>query len=788
MNICEKINFIKQANNIFNYELSRMRYSSNSWKTIIKSLTVEEIVSDEFNDFLVDTINTEELKAVEIKIPSKDTDYEIKKAAIFNIFCLEYGYWMDGKRFNENEYYGGNFRALDQKSTPIYIPTKSYGPVIEKFVNNIAKLEQAGFLCDLYPNRESLYREDIMFYVDLWSRRFGTDREFKILEFIIDNGLSKYFDDDKFKYIDRLLSILCSSHPRALEIKEKVENDPYLKNRFTKYMLIASNPNIEKTETKFTEKGLGKIVDAIIDNKDIESFIKLLDTVEKTYAGKNEKIYKTHKRILSKLFTCKQLRYVEDMSCYFNNFNKLLNPNLPYYEILKELVYEEINSDKINNYYKKREIENHMGSVFYNSDIMEKLDVYKEYTKNIKDRRYITSFYDIFLYKGNTIDGLKYLFSEWNKRRKEGTLIEEDEKLFYSIYNSTMDTASSPYRDSYADLIGDLSNISLYDSLIEKFIIYYFLIKDSEDFLELYLYYKENKKGPSLLFYLENEEVKEYKPRSTNILTTNNKETYPIFMNISYVIFLCMFKKLISEHECLDSLYDPLHEFICFNAKCNPSLLSILVNSPESVKQNNCFILSDAYKKACCAYQNLIVTCIILSRNYSSLHELENEILKEENEKIIASSYPAIISEEGLPVYRSYVINEKTSKRLSIDLIKSLVDLKSLYGENYKIETLKILLDEIFDHLFNGEYMDYLLNNAENFASYNKEFLIEGSVSKDLVTYLKDFTHNLNVDYLVDTYSKFFDIDKNFYNEKTLMKFIDDSSTILGLIDNTNSH
>ena len=134
------------------------------------------------------------------------------------------------------------------------------------------------------------------------------------------------------------------------------------------------------------------------------------------------------------------------------------------------------------------------------------------------------------------------------------------------------------------------------------------------------------------------------------------------------------------------------------------------------------------------------------------------------------------------------MINEKTSKKLSIDLIKSLVDLKSLYGENYKIETLKILLDEIFDHLFNGEYMDYLLNNAENFASYNKEFLIEGSVSKDLVTYLKDFTHNLNVDYLVDTYSKFFDIDKNFYNEKTLMKFIDDSSTILGLIDNTNSH
>ena len=119
MNICEKLNFIKQANIIFNYELSSMRYSSNSWKTIIKSLTVEEIISDEFNEFLVDTINTEELKAVEIKIPSEDTDYEIKKAAIFNIFCLEYSYWMDGKLFNENEYYDGNFKALSQESTPI---------------------------------------------------------------------------------------------------------------------------------------------------------------------------------------------------------------------------------------------------------------------------------------------------------------------------------------------------------------------------------------------------------------------------------------------------------------------------------------------------------------------------------------------------------------------------------------------------------------------------------------------------------------------------------------------
>ena len=60
MNICEKINFIKQANNIFNYELSRIRYSRYPWRIIIHSLTVEEIVSDEFNDFLVDTINMEE--------------------------------------------------------------------------------------------------------------------------------------------------------------------------------------------------------------------------------------------------------------------------------------------------------------------------------------------------------------------------------------------------------------------------------------------------------------------------------------------------------------------------------------------------------------------------------------------------------------------------------------------------------------------------------------------------------------------------------------------------------
>ena len=119
MNICEKINFIKQANNIFNYGLSRMRYSRYSWITIIHSLTVEEIVSDEFNDFLVATLNMEELKAVEIKIPNEDTDYEIKKAAIFNIFYLEYSYWMDGKRFNENEYYGGNFKALNQKNIPI---------------------------------------------------------------------------------------------------------------------------------------------------------------------------------------------------------------------------------------------------------------------------------------------------------------------------------------------------------------------------------------------------------------------------------------------------------------------------------------------------------------------------------------------------------------------------------------------------------------------------------------------------------------------------------------------
>ena len=66
MNICEKINFIKQADIIFNYGLSRLRYSRDSWKTIIKSLTVEEIISDEFNDFLVDTVNMEEFDEEEM--------------------------------------------------------------------------------------------------------------------------------------------------------------------------------------------------------------------------------------------------------------------------------------------------------------------------------------------------------------------------------------------------------------------------------------------------------------------------------------------------------------------------------------------------------------------------------------------------------------------------------------------------------------------------------------------------------------------------------------------------
>ena len=109
--------------------------------------------------------------------------------------------------------------------------------------------------------------------------------------------------------------------------------------------------------------------------------------------------------------------------------------------------------------------------------------------------------------------------------------------------------------------------------------------------------------------------------------------------------------------------------------------------------------------------------------------------------------------------------------------------------ENIKgIEVSFDLIDEIFDHLFNGEYMDYLLNKAESFAVFYKDVVNSYSSGKDLVTCLKDFTHSLNVDYLVDIYSKFFDIDKSVYNEKKLMELIDDSSTVFGLVENTASN
>ena len=257
MNICEKINLIKQSDSLFNFNLCSM--CSGSWDIITRSLTVEDIVSDEFNNYLLETV-VEDLKNEEFNNPSEDADIEIKKAYIFNLFCRRECTSMNGQRFKETEYYSGDFHTLNQKCQLPDIPTKSYGPVIEKFVNNIIKLEKAGLLKNI--QQSNYYRSigDIITYLDLWSRRFGTDRELKILDFIIDNNLSKYFDGNKFEYIDKLLSILCTNHPKALEIKEKVENDPYLKNRFGKYGLILSNPNIEKSEIKFTQKNLSKIV------------------------------------------------------------------------------------------------------------------------------------------------------------------------------------------------------------------------------------------------------------------------------------------------------------------------------------------------------------------------------------------------------------------------------------------------------------------------------------------------------------------------------------------------
>ena len=91
------------------------------------------------------------------------------------------------------------------------------------------------------------------------------------------------------------------------------------------------------------------------------------------------------------------------------------------------------------------------------------------------------------------------------------------------------------------------------------------------------------------------------------------------------------------------------------------------------------------------------------------------------------------------------------------------------------------------DYLFNGEYIDYILKNAAEINSFYKSRDQVFPYNRDLVTSLKEYTHDLNVDYLVDTYSKFFDIDKTKYNEKALIKSIEDCSTILGLVENTNA-
>ena len=785
MNICEKINIIKQSDSLFNFKLYSIY--SGYWDLIAKSLTVEDIASDEFNNYLLETA-VEDLKNEEFNNPSEDADIEIKKAYIFNLFCRLQSTSMNGQRFKETEYYTGEFYTLNQKCPLPDIPTKSYGPVIEKFVNNIIKLEKAGLLKNIQQDKYHI--GTITTYLDLWSRQFGTDRELKILDFIIDNGLSKYFDGSKFEYIDKLLSILCTNHPKALEIKEKVENDPYLKNRFDKYGLILSNPNIEKSELKFTQKNLSKIVNTLLDNKDVDGLISLLKSVEKTYVGNNERIHRNQKVILSKLLKSER----------FYNFKKLLESDLPYKEILKELVYEELNASKNKpySYWKREEIEEHMAAVFENSDFVEKLKVYEVYTKSFISTN---DFCRVFFTQDDTLLALKSLLSEWNEKRKGGSLTEEIEKLFYITYNKIITGSTLDYYWTYCmNLIGEKLNYTLFDTNINKFILYYFLMKDNEDFLELYLYYKENKKVPSLLFYLEKEnEITAYMDNKTSIGRNSDLERnsskieFPVFSSIYVVTFLCMLKKLISEHDYFDSLYDPLHVYLFFNPKYNLCFLPARNNSSltESLTVTTKYNIYKTYttnvrdRAAYTAYQMLIATCIILSRNYSTSYELQYKIIKEENEKLITSSYPAIIDENGLPVYCPYPtkINTENNYTAYADMmIENLEKFKSMYGDNYKIETLKILLDEVFNYLFNGEYTDYLLKNADQFASYCK-----GSTDKDLVSYLKDFIHSLNVDYLVDTYSKFFDIDKNVYNEKALMKMIDDSSTVFSLVENTTT-
>ena len=800
MNICEKINFIKQANIFFNYGLNSIY--SNSWKVVTCSLKAEDLASDEFNDFLLEMINMKEMSTIEVKIPSEDADDEIKKAVLFNYFCMLNSSYMSGNRFNEKEYYDGDFHTLFQERTLPNIPTKSYGAVIEKYVNNIIKLEKADLLSEIRQDHYITARGDILTYLDLWARRFGQDRELKILNFIIDNNLSRFFnkteEDDKFKYIDKLLSILCSTHPQALEIKEKVENDPYLKNRFNKYELILSNSNIEKPEIKFTQKNLPKVVNSILDNGDLNALITLLESVEYAYAGNNDRIKRIQKNILSKLIKFKKFKgYNRNVSTYFNNFSKLLDPKKPYKEILKELVYEELkyNNQKYS-YWRRRDAEEHIVAIFARENIIEKLKVYNLYANSFS---IIRGFQSLFFSGDNKVEALKDIFAEWNKRIKDDSLTEEAEQLLYSTYDKLISEDPSYYYSTYcSNLIGDIYTNSyirnMYNGDINRLILYYFLIKDNKDFLDVYLYYKENKKFPSLLRYLEKENKNDIvfgqynnsSMRRMTVLTVNTTDALvvPVFTNIFIVIFLCMFKKLISENEHLDSLCDPLHEYICFNAKFNPNVILKTLNRDATDIEYQFQRIARNYT----AYQTLLTSTIILSRNYTTSYELEHDIIEKENEKLIASSYPGIIIEtvdgSEVPVYRVCEGN-KNFNELFID---KLDELKCIYGENYKVETLKILLDEVFDHLFNGEYMDYLLNKAESFAVYYKDDVESYSAGKDLVTCLKEFTHSLNVDYLVDTYSKFFDIDKSVYNEKKLMELIDDSSTVFGLVENTVSN
>lgn len=780
MNICEKINFIKQANTFFNFELDKLY--STSWRTVASSLTADEIASDEFNEFLLDIVNLKSIAAREFKIPDDDADRELKKAIVFNYFCILHSTYFRGGCYNEDEYYSGEFHEIYNNSYIYNIPTKSYAKAIEKFVNNIVKLSNGGLLSEI-RSISSSNRCDILSYLDLWSRRFGNDREVKILDFIIDNGLSKYFvsdeNENRFAYIDKLLSIICTSHPLALQIKEKVENDPYLKNTFKKYDLIISNPNLAESEFKFTQKNLSKNVLTILENRDTDALITLLDSVEKTYGNNKVRINRIQETILSKVLKYK--KYDRPLADYFPNFKKLLNPEKPYRAILEKLVCLSLkNVNKPYRYSIRNSAEDQIYAIFSDATILKKIEVYNLYTNAFGG--YLRSFVSLFYAKDDNILVLNEVLSEWNKMRKSNTLTEDIEKSFFGLYEKIIEGDSSYYycSNSSSRLIGNIYNHSLYDVAINKFIIYYFLIKNNQDFLDLYEYYKENKRIPSLVRYLEKEyESYIHKDTRCNILKNNSTSTsdYSVFSNIFIVTFLCMFKKLLSEKEGFNNLYDPLKSYICFNPKLNQDALDI------AKKTDSKYQLAKTIKQVTGSTVALTTDVILLSRDYKTDQELENEIIKEENEKIIASSHLPIITEDGTPVYRF----DESLNGFSKFFVEQMNNNKSLYGENYKIETLKILLDAVFDYLFNGEYIDYILKNAAEINSFYKSINQVFPYNKDLVTALKEYTHDLNVDYLVDTYSKFFDIDKTVYNEKALIKSIEDCSTVLGLVENTNA-